>query len=275
MKKKVFGKKSAETRNINNSNSGGRLPGFKHTEEFKINHRNFMLENPTFKNCKHSEASIEKMRGPRDHIKGVNNPFKKKYDNDKVFAAKFKKTHKKLWKSRDKNWRRSFSEKLSKSIANKSTYNNYKYHISHHWVSDKCENGGYLRSSWEIKLANYLDNNPLVKSYKIEAKVIKYYDYTKEKYRYTRIDFMIFFKSGEKALVEVKPTWTIDLQHDKIKGVECYCLENNLQFIIVDESVMDENKLYKIIEGLNNGKFYLTRFIRRGFETPLCCFNKI
>jgi len=266
------GKKSAKTRNQNNSNKGGRKPGFKQTEEFKINQKKLMLENNPFKNCKHTEESKEKMRGSRDNIKGDNNPFKKKYDNDKVFAQQFRETHKELWKSRDVNWRKHFSEKLSKSMAETDKLtNNHKNHIAHHWLTDKCINGGYLRSSWEIFFANHLENNNLIKSYSIEPISIQYYDYIKEMYRYTRVDFMIYFNSGEQALVEIKATWDMNLCYDKIKGIECYCLENNLQFLILNEKVLNENELFEFIKELNNGKCYLTRFIQRGFETPLCC----
>jgi hypothetical protein len=231
-----------------------------------------MLENNPFKNCNHTKESKEKMCGPRDHIKGNNNPFKKKYNNDKIFAKQFKETHRQLWKSRDEIWRKQFSEKLSESMAKSNKLiNNHKNHIAHHWLSNKCIDGGYLRSSWEILFANHLENNNLVKSYKIEPISIQYYDHNKEMYRYTRVDFMVYFSSGKQTLVEIKATWDMDLHYDKIKGIECYCLENNLQFLIINEKILNEHDLFELIKEMNNGEYCLTRFIRRGFETPLCC----
>lgn len=265
------GKKLAKLRKENDSNKGGRKLGFKQTDEFKRNHRIFMIENNPFKNCKHTEESKEKMRGQRDSIKGDKNPFKKKYDNDEIFAKHFRETHKKLWNNRDKNWRKQFSEKLSKSMAETNKLiNNHKNHIAHHWLSDKCINVGYLRSSWEIKFAQHLDDNNLIKKYEIESTTIQYHDYSKEMYRYTRVDFMLYFNSGEQALLEIKATWDMDLCYDKIKGIECYCIENNLQFLIINEKVLNENELFEFIKELNNGKYYLTRYLKRGFETPLC-----
>lgn len=110
--KSIRGKKSAKTRKQNNSNRGGRKPGFKQTEEFKKNQKLFMLENSPFKGCFHTEETKEKMRGPRPNIAGDKNPFKKKYNNNKLFAKKFKETHKKLWLIRNDNWRKQFSENL-------------------------------------------------------------------------------------------------------------------------------------------------------------------
>lgn len=268
------GKKSAISRIENNTNNGGRKPGFKQTEEFKINHSKLMTENNPFKGCNHTEESKEKMRGLRPNIKGEKNPFKKKYDNDKIFSEKFRETHRNLWKNRDNNWRKQFSEKLSESMAKSDKLiNNHKNNISNHWLTNKCIDGGYLRSSWEILFANHIENNNLVKSYKIEPISIQYYDYNKKMYRYTRVDFMLYFNSGEQALVEIKATWDMNLCYDKIKGIESYCLENDLQFLILNEKVLNENELFEFIKELNNGKCYLTRFIRRGFETPLCCSN--
>ena len=148
--------------------------------------------------------------------------------------------------------------------------NNHKNSISHHWLSDKCNKGGYLRSSWEIQFATHLDYNNLIISYDIEPLTIQYYDNTKEIFRYTRIDFIIYFKSNEKALIEIKPTWSMNLCYDKIKGIECYCIENNLQFLLINEKVKNENELFNLIGGLNNGEYYPARFIKQGFETPLC-----
>lgn len=235
--------------------------------------RDFMLSKNPFKGCKHSKETKQKMSGPRPNISGDKNPFKNKYESDPEFKKDFKNKHLALWDSRDSDWRKQFSEKLSKSMANSDKFNKSinKKHISHHWLSEKCENVGYLRSSWEILICSYMDVSDFVKRYEIESKIIEYYDYEKNMYRHTKVDFQVFFVSGESCLIEVKPKAMVDLCISKIQGIEQYCLENNKQFLIIaDDCVTDELRIPKFLRGLNNGKYHLKQFIKRGSETPLC-----
>jgi len=258
--------------------SKGREPGFKHTDEFKKFMSEFMTENNPFKGCKHSKETKEKMSGPREQIMGDNNPFKKKYDEDEVFRNSFKEKHLDLWKRRDVEWRKRFSEKLSKSMAKSEKFqqNIRKHHINHHWLSDKCENGGYLRSSWEIYICDFMDSCDVIKKYEIEPISIKYYDQEKELYRYTKIDLRVYFASGETCLIEIKPSGLISNCEQKIKGVEEYCLENLLQFTVITENcIHNDEKTEKLFMRLNDGKCYLGRSVQQGFETPLCVNSQV
>jgi hypothetical protein len=131
---------------------------------------------------------------------------------------------------------------------------------------------GYLRSSWEICLANALDNSPLVLQYEIETTVIKYYDFLNFKYRHTKVDFLVHFCSGEKALIEVKPAALVITVTPKILGIECYCLENDLQFLVLSEDcIKDLERLNTFLLLLSLGTFYLGNLISLGKKTPLCC----
>lgn len=63
-----------------------------------------------------------------------------------------------------------------------------------------------LRSSWEIKFAKYLDENPAVEKWGSEDVVIPYfYDLDQKTHRYF-MDFYFKLKSGKEYLIEVKPS---------------------------------------------------------------------
>lgn len=61
------------------------------------------------------------------------------------------------------------------------------------------------RSRWELKLLNYLDQNPDVEKYASEEFFIPYFSPIDEKYHRYFPDFWIKKKSGECLIVEVKP----------------------------------------------------------------------
>ena len=244
------------------------------SEELRLSKSNKMLLHNSDNKYNHSEETKNKMRGKRPNISGDNNPFKKKYDSDFKFREKFKQTQLNIWQERDSTWRKAFSEKLSESMSKTSNLNKniHKYHINNHWLSDKCVCGGYLRSSWEICLASVLDNSPLVLKYEIESTVIKYYDFLNFKYRHTKVDFLVYFCSGEKALIEVKPTALINTVIPKILGIECYCLEHSLQFLILSEDcIKDLERLNTFLLLLSLGTFYLKSLVYLGKKTPLSC----
>lgn len=66
-----------------------------------------------------------------------------------------------------------------------------------------------LRSSWEIKLARWMDSTPAVIKWSSETVHIPYYSSCENKHRTYHMDFFIYYKTdnGEsrKLLVEVKP----------------------------------------------------------------------
>jgi hypothetical protein len=61
------------------------------------------------------------------------------------------------------------------------------------------------RSSWELKLLNYLDNNPDIVQYSSEEFFIPYYSPIDNKYHRYFPDCWLKTKSGQQIIVEVKP----------------------------------------------------------------------
>ena len=75
----------------------------------------------------------------------------------------------------------------------------------------------YLRSSYEFDFARELDENKI--PYKVEEFRIKYFDSVKNEYRCAIPDFYL---PNTNEIVEIKSTWTLDLQNmkDKFKAYE-------------------------------------------------------
>lgn len=70
----------------------------------------------------------------------------------------------------------------------------------HH--SPKCKTPINYRSSWELTVALYLDQDPNVLSYEYESINIRYA--IAGRYRTYTPDFLILYKDGKKVIVEVK-----------------------------------------------------------------------
>ena len=70
----------------------------------------------------------------------------------------------------------------------------------------------YLRSSYEFDFARELDKNKI--PYKVEELRIKYFDSVKNDYRCAIPDFYL---PNTNEIVEIKSTWTLDLQNMKDK----------------------------------------------------------
>ena len=71
---------------------------------------------------------------------------------------------------------------------------------THH--SPKCSTPINYRSSWELTVAQYLDQNPDVLSYEYESIIIRYA--IAGRYRRYTPDFLVLYKTGKKVIVEVK-----------------------------------------------------------------------
>ena len=67
-----------------------------------------------------------------------------------------------------------------------------------------------LRSSYELDFAKELDEKRI--DYDVEFKRIKYWDTQKQKYRFAIPDFYI---PSTNTIVEIKSSWTIDIQNIK------------------------------------------------------------
>jgi hypothetical protein len=235
----------------------GRPAGFKHTEEEKERHRQWMLKNNPFKGKKHTQKTKIKMSVNHADFTGENNPFTNKYKKDLNFQKQFKAKHKALWKERQKDslFMEAFKTHLSKAMSASVKLKGEYLHKFHKAQFLKTEKAGqiFCRSSWEVHVANFLDKNIYVKDFSLENFCVEYLD-EKQNKRYTRIDFIINFKNENKLMLEVKPLPLQQLQVFKIKGYKEYCKKSNIQFCLYDYS---RDNLETILLGAKDGKFFV------------------
>jgi hypothetical protein len=118
----------------------------------------------------------------------------------------------------------------------------------------------FLRSSWERKLAVFLDTNPSILKWSSETFVIPYVCAVRNNIHRYYVDFAVMYKNkaGEvkKALVEVKPksqsvppeqkkkrtakylkeVETYAINQSKWKAATEWCKKNGMDFIVMNES---------------------------------------
>ena len=133
------------------------------------------------------------------------------------------------------------TRKLNESIQNmvllgkfhlpKSTKNcKFKYQWHTTWDDKQV----FLRSSYEKEYAEYLDKKKI--KYEVEKLRIKYYDSQKNKYRIAIPDFYI---ESENMIVEIKSSYTQDIQNMKDKfneyrklGYNCKCICDKKEILL-------------------------------------------
>lgn len=222
----------------------------------KISKKMVGEKNP-FYGKKHTKETKIKMSKNHADFTGDKNPLKNKLKKDKTLHDKLSKAAKKRWENKTEEERKITSEKMSKSQSesiNKNILNSYH---SHHWLSEKCENLGFLRSSWEIKFVEALEYCCFVNNYFVEPYSIQYKNKNDE-IRYYKIDFLVNFENGNSILVEIKPKWRFQRDFYKLFELGCYGLENNIQTIIItDNNFKDEYNLslYDILENAYQDKY--------------------
>ena len=83
------------------------------------------------------------------------------------------------------------------------------------WYKTWKGNEIYLRSSYEEDYAKELDENKI--NYEYESLQIKYFDTQQNKFRCAIPDFYL---PDTNTIVEIKSTWTLDIQEmkDKVKA---------------------------------------------------------
>lgn len=91
-------------------------------------------------------------------------------------------------------------------MIRKKSFNNtysgtYKPDFPEKWINDKIT---YL-SLWERRAFKFLEHHPNVSRIGSETKVISYYDTISQQERRYYIDIELYFKSGAKYLIEIKP----------------------------------------------------------------------
>lgn len=168
------------------------------------------------------------------------------------------------WASRTDIQMKEISEKQSKAQANKS-FVSKSYHKSGIFYSIK---GGdfYYRSSWELKIAEYLDYDPCVSSYFFETISCEFYDYELDIYRYFKPDFIATMQTGIRILLEVKPFALIEHNFVKLIGQWEWAINNGFEYkILTEEYVFNKIKFRKFLEEVNNGEYKSDTPERCGF----------
>jgi len=105
-------------------------------------------------------------------------------------------------------------------------------------VSPKCLEPIHYRSSWELKYALYLDNNPLVVSYRYEPYSIPYVSNVRTgRVRQYWPDFEIVQSCGLRVLVEIKPIKKMSQPRNikKRLAAEAFCSVTGTKYEIVTE----------------------------------------
>lgn len=115
------------------------------------------------------------------------------------------------------------------------------------------------RSSWELRVMQYLDSNPAIKVWMSESIVIKYISPADQRWHRYFVDFAIIYQKSdgthEKALIEIKPNKerkpprknvknpqrflqemeTYEINQAKWKFAEQWCKERGIKFMVLDE----------------------------------------
>ena len=220
----------------------GRKKGTPMTDELKEYYRKkFSGSGNPFYGLKHSLKSRKKMRKPRPHIRGNKNPFKKSLNDPQKLLEHIERC-KKIWKSRDKDYRRKFGLKISKSLAESKKLQNKKHHSRHISGFELTFKAGkiFCRSSWEKRFAKVLDSDENVKKFTLEEFCLPYEDKNGNK-KYTRIDFFIIYVNGEKEIVEIKPKKLINYGNNvlKIKAIKEFCKKEKIKFRVLGEKGLE------------------------------------
>jgi len=187
-------------------------------------------DNPFYGRC-HTDNAKNKMSKNHADFFGDKNPFKKSL-SDPSKLEEHKRRCLNIWKARDIEWRRAFSEKLSKAMAESNNFKSPNFHKNHksgHFESSKCGKV-FFRSSWEERLCIALSEDENVEAFNLEEFTIKYND--GDINRHTRIDFTILTKDSTKYMIEVKPRSLIDKNHLKINEMKSYSESNGYLFYV-------------------------------------------
>lgn len=111
-----------------------------------------------------------------------------------------------------------------------------RYHRGTHVsiIAGECK----YRSSWEQKYMEYLDTNPDVTKWSYEKLIIEYISNNKtKKIRKYYPDFQIEYSSGEKVVVEIKPSRKLKQLNilKKISAAIKWCIEHDMTYKILTE----------------------------------------
>lgn len=100
----------------------------------------------------------------------------------------------------------------------------------------------HCQGRWELDFVSYLDSNSNVASFE-KDKVRLSYNY-EGKERVYIVDFLVKLYSGQKKLIEIKPSDMLKKDENPIKfaTAEKWCSENNIEFLIITEKDLESIK---------------------------------
>ncbi len=216
----------------------GRPKGFKMSKEQKqLRSVMFSGKGNPFYGKKHSEQTKRLMSENHADFSGNKNPFKQSLEEPGKLDA-HRARCKNTWASRDVSWRAEYSKRLSKAMVNSTKFTSSCLHKNHKSGHIQTKKAGkiFVRSSWEKRLALFLDDNADVYKFSLEAFYIPY-KLSNGSERFSRVDFMLEMCSGLEILIEVKPKAIQKIKNNpyKIAGYKQFCKDNNIKFILVDE----------------------------------------
>ena len=145
--------------------------------------------------------------------------------------------------------RRSFSEASSNalmsgkySLPDVNPQTGLAKNINQEWHITWTGESVFLRSSYEIEYAEYLDENQI--SYSVEELRIEYYDTQQNK---TRIAIPDFYLSSTNEIVEIKSDFTLDIQ-EMLDKFDAYKENGYIPKLILEGKEVD---IYRIEEEID------------------------
>lgn len=165
------------------------------------------------------------------HSQTIQNWTYKQYHS---FRSAVKKAH---WtKTKSHAEIKKIREQMSKKKVKFYNRGNFKY--TGYFYSFKNHKKFGYRSSWELSAMKIFEQIDEIIKYEYETLSISYIDELGDK-RITVPDFLVYYKSGQRQLIEVKPSFKIikDLDHtkSKIKAMKSYAKKNKMTFRVLTE----------------------------------------
>ncbi len=247
----------------------GRKPGFKQPPEIIEAMRARMLgEGNHFFGKKHSDETRSKMSTNHCDFTGENNPLVKAIARDPTIREKMSIQKTIAWANKSPEQMKKFAEKLSsresRGLNPGNTGGNGRNHKRGEHTSFKSDTFNY-RSSWELYFAEMLDNNKYVVKYTYEGIAIPYYDEKTEITRHFRPDFRVYFASGEKSLIEIKPAGLVPHQLSKLKAQYFWANENIYHYeLLTKVELYDSHFVDTMFRNMNRGIYTSKSVIRFG-----------
>lgn len=124
------------------------------------------------------------------------------------------------------------NELLSQIMVEKILNNDIK-HVQGYYYSNKCLKQYCYKSSYELSIMKFLDENNDIIDWKYESLRIEYQNIENETRNYIP-DFIITLSNQKKLMIEAKAKYFLEKEntHIKIKAGELFCDQNNISYVV-------------------------------------------